>query len=157
MVSRILACPKSTLKYALHEKSTKIYWYVYNNTVPLINSEYSNILRSGYRSGSRMHLSRAIVPEVVPKLASLWKSAKHDRLGALHWRKAERSDWEVRVRVGLDTGFMALDSIYAYICIIYTWIILACELGYVLIRTSSYTIKSKQTRIFKNWKFKKTE
>jgi len=50
-----------------------------------------------------------------PKLASLRKSAKHNRLGALHWRKAERSDREVRVRFGLDTGFMALDSIYAYI------------------------------------------
>jgi len=57
----------------------------------------------------------AIVPAVVPKLASLRKSAKRDRLGALHWRKAERIDRDVRVRVGLDTGFMALHSIYVYL------------------------------------------
>jgi len=65
-----------------------------------------------------MHLSRAIVPAIVPKLASLQKSAKRDCLGALHRRKAECSDQKVRVRIGLDTGFMALDSIYVYICII---------------------------------------
>jgi len=58
---------------------------------------------------------------VVPKLASLRKSAKRDRLGTLHCMKeGGGGDREVRVMVGLDTGFMALDSIYAYICILYT-------------------------------------
>jgi len=51
---------------------------------------------------------------------SLPKSAKHNRLGALHWRKVEWSDWKVRVRVGLDIGFMALDSIHIAISVLYT-------------------------------------
>jgi len=51
-------------------------------TTLLISKKYFR-KRSGYCSDSRMHLSRAIVPAVVPKLGSLRKSAKRDRLGAL--------------------------------------------------------------------------
>jgi len=36
---------------------------------------------------------------------------ERDRFGALQWRKAERRNRKVRVRVGLDTGFMVLDLI----------------------------------------------
>jgi len=37
MVSKIFVCPKSTLEYALHEKSTKMHMYIYNNAVRLLN------------------------------------------------------------------------------------------------------------------------
>jgi len=74
---------------------------------------YGTIIRS-YLPYAFIYTKWLLFRQSFPKLASLRKNAKRDRLGALHWRKAEHNDQEVRVRVGLDTGFMALDSIYAY-------------------------------------------
>jgi len=36
-VPKILACPKSTLVRLYVKKLTKMHWYAYNNTVPLLN------------------------------------------------------------------------------------------------------------------------
>jgi len=48
MTSEIWVCPKSTLEQVLHKKSTKMHWYVYNNTVPSVNIAKLDILSSIY-------------------------------------------------------------------------------------------------------------
>jgi len=70
-----------------------------------------------------MHLSRAIVLAVVidthhSGTQNSFSVEEHEARLSEGFTLKEGSDREVRVRVGLDTGFMALDSIYVYICII---------------------------------------
>jgi len=48
MVSEILMSTKSTLDQALCEKSTKMHWYDYNNTIPLLNIVKSRIFHLVY-------------------------------------------------------------------------------------------------------------
>jgi len=87
MAFKILACLKFTLELCLLENSTKMHWYDYNNTMPLLNIAKSGIFHPVYNFGKLALWSTFVIQQNREHYSlSLWQC--FGELG--YYKKSER-------------------------------------------------------------------